>query len=85
MGYTALQCDAISNTPGVARDSLVRINNHEVGAFRRGLTARPVSLIVELTQAEVGNVEEYTVHDENCEEFATRMRYGSGWSSQVCS
>ena len=73
-----------SYNPGVARDSLVRINNHEVGAFRRGLTARPASLIVELAQAEVGNAEEYTVHDENCEEFATRMRYGSGWTSQVC-
>ena len=69
--------------PGVAGESLVRINNHEVGAARRELTALPASLVVELAKAEVGNTEVYTVHDQNCEEFATRMRYGSGWSSQV--
>ena len=68
---------------GVADGDDVRINNHETGAWTRGLSARPPWGIVARAMAEVGKEEDYSVYELNCEEFATRMRYGEGWSSQV--
>ena len=61
----------------------MRINNHEVGARDRGLSARTPGNIVALATAEVGNEEMYHYLNQNCEEFVTRLRYGVGWSAQV--
>ena len=67
----------------VADGNGVRINNHEAGALRRLLSARPTHEIVKAALAEVGNQEDYSVYGQNCEEFATRMRFEVGWSAQV--
>ena len=68
---------------GVANGNGVRINNHEMGAFTRRLRARSPRDIVAAAMDAVGDEEDYSVYEQNCEEFVTRMRYGVGWSSQV--
>ena len=44
---------------------------------------RPADDIVEEALMEVGKMMEYSVTSENCEHFATKMRYGKAVSFQV--
>ena len=69
---------------GVADGKAVRINNHKAGAVTRGLSARsPQDIVCAAMKAVAVGEEDYSLYEQNCEEFVTRMRYGEGWSSQV--
>ena len=70
-------------SPDEAGKNRCRINNQTDLATELGLKVRPVKKILECVDATEGTIEPYDVMRFNCEEWATRMRYGRGWSSQV--
>ncbi|XP_030252943.1 phospholipase A and acyltransferase 4-like [Sparus aurata] len=62
----------------VAGDSEWKINN----ILDETHKPRPADIIVEEALGQVGNRMEYSVTRENCEHFATKMRYGKAVSFQ---
>ena len=63
----------------VAGNSKWRINN----SLDKMYEPRSADDIVDEALGQVGNVMEYSVTRENCEHFATKMRYGKAVSFQV--
>ena len=68
--------------PDVADGDPCRIDNQTSTANSLGLKARSVNTIVNCAKANVGIVEQFDAKSVNCEEWATRMRYGEGFSLQ---
>uniref|UniRef100_A0A671WQ94 LRAT domain-containing protein n=1 Tax=Sparus aurata TaxID=8175 RepID=A0A671WQ94_SPAAU len=63
----------------VVGDNKWRINN----VLDKMYKPRPAHIIVEEALLEVGKMMEYFVLSENCEHFATKLRYGKAESIQV--
>lgn len=66
----------------VADGDEVRINNLVVAAQRRNLEPFSGEKIVRRAKAELGQESSYDVIDNNCEIFATKCRYGRGFTTQ---
>ena len=60
-----------------------KIDNKEEQAEEKGLRARNPQGIVKECLALKGQTVDYSLLANNCEHFATKMRYGAAWSDQV--
>lgn len=69
----------------VAGDDWVRINNHEELALVLGLSRRSRSTAVKAAVQNVGVTVPYSFLNKNCEYYATKWLYGTGFSTQVFS
>ncbi|CAG2176045.1 unnamed protein product, partial [Oppiella nova] len=80
-----LKGDRGSSAPEGNRQSmdLCRVNNKEIQARQRGLTARPLDEVFADLEALEGQTMEYELTGLNCEFYCTLLKYGRGWSSQV--
>lgn len=63
----------------VADGNIYRVNNKE----GKNKTPNPPEIIVQNALKQVGQIKEYKLTSDNCEHFATRLRYGDGFSDQV--
>ena len=72
--------DTLSN---VAGSSLVRVNNKEVPALQRNLTALHPKMVVENAKRCLLQKVPHNVMSVTAEQFVTSCKYGVGWSDQV--
>jgi kelch-like protein 24/35 len=73
----------------VAKECECRVNNMELAAEKRKLSAKPFHTIQENARnyfnIKNSKNNEYNVMEYNCEHFATYCRYGEGFSEQSCA
>jgi len=72
--------DTLAN---VAGNSLVRVNNKEVPALQRNLTALHPKMVVENAKKRLQQMVSHNVMSVIAEQFVTSCKYGSGWSDQA--
>lgn len=72
--------DTLQNVAGA---SLVRVNNKEVPALQRNLTALHPKLVVENAKQCLQQKVTHNVMSVMAEQFVTACKYGSGWSDQA--
>ncbi|XP_056382944.1 phospholipase A and acyltransferase 2-like [Hyla sarda] len=79
--YSAFGCVIVKKEPLwlVANGDIYRVNNKD-GKNRKPY---PPKIIVKRALEEVGELKEYSLTSYNCEHFATKLRYGTGFSDQV--
>uniref|UniRef100_A0A2R5L9R2 Putative phospholipase n=1 Tax=Ornithodoros turicata TaxID=34597 RepID=A0A2R5L9R2_9ACAR len=73
----------MSKLTDVAGYSAVRVNNKEVRAKERGLTALPVAAVLERACSILNREVDFNFLTRNSEYYVTEWKYGTGWSDQA--
>ena len=68
---------------GIARESLVRVNNKLVPAKSRGVKPKAAEETVRAARQNLGRTVLYNMITRNCEHYTTQWKYGLAWSDQV--